>query len=328
MSSKIEFTREFGERVNRALSQIGLQDHLCDYASVDAVKKELLSILAAPVVERQPAGWDAEISGYTTMFVRKADRLESVRAHYEALGHTVTVNALYTTPPELAELQATIAQLESKLNRAINLDFERRAEIERLKGGQGEPAFQGRVQPWMLACFGTEISADRQERNHRFLEEALELVQACGATESEAHQLVDYVYGREIGDPVQEVGGVMVTLAALCLAHGMDMHAAGETELARIWTKVEQIRAKQKAKPAMSPLPGSYPDRTSQPAPVSVPEGWKLVPEVATLEMKNAGWQECERQGVDPEVIEMQTVWTALHLNAPICLDKVKEMNQ
>jgi hypothetical protein len=72
------------------------------------------------------------------------------------------------------ELQATIAQLESKLNRAINLDFERRetiakltvelkdfqwgasveaqagdearnevaslsAEIERLKGGQGEP---------------------------------------------------------------------------------------------------------------------------------------------------------------------------------------------
>ena len=51
----------------------------------------------------------------------------------------------------------------------------------------------------------------------------------------------------------------MVTLAALCLAHGEDMHAAGETELARIWTKVEAIRAKQAAKPKHSPLPAAAP---------------------------------------------------------------------
>lgn len=119
--------------------------------------------------------------------------------------------------------------------------------------------FQRRVRPWMLACFGAEIAADVQERNHRFLEEALELVQACGATASEAHQLVDYVYGRPAGEKVQEVGGVMVTLAALCLAQGIDMHAAGETELGRIWTKVEQIRAKQAAKPKHSPLPEHAP---------------------------------------------------------------------
>lgn len=116
-------------------------------------------------------------------------------------------------------------------------------------------SFQRRVQPWTQTCFGAEIAADVQERNHRFLEEALELVQACGATASEAHQLVDYVYGRPVGDKHQEVGGVMVTLAALCLAQALDMHAAGETELARIWTKVDQIRAKQAAKPKHSPLP-------------------------------------------------------------------------
>ena len=115
--------------------------------------------------------------------------------------------------------------------------------------------FQTDVQPWMLACFGPEISADVTERNHRFLEEALELVQAKGCTASEAHQLVDYVYGRAVGEPHQEVGGVMVTLAALCLAAGLDMHKAGEDELARIWTKVEKIRAKQAAKPKHSPLP-------------------------------------------------------------------------
>ncbi|NVE01247.1 hypothetical protein HUX62_24795 [Massilia sp. BJB1822] len=116
-------------------------------------------------------------------------------------------------------------------------------------------SFQQRVHPWMIACFGPMIAGDREERNHRFLEEALELVQACGCTASEAHQLVDYVYGRPVGDPPQEVGGVMVTLAALCLAQTLDMHQCGETELARIWTKVEQIRAKQAAKPKHSPLP-------------------------------------------------------------------------
>lgn len=115
--------------------------------------------------------------------------------------------------------------------------------------------FQQRVKPWLDACFGPEISNDKIERNHRFLEEALELVQACGCTQSEARQLVDYVYGRPEGEIHQEVGGVMVTLAAHCLAHGIDMHDAGETELARIWTKVEKIREKQANKPKHSPLP-------------------------------------------------------------------------
>ncbi|WP_206438178.1 hypothetical protein [Burkholderia stagnalis] len=114
-------------------------------------------------------------------------------------------------------------------------------------------SFQARVQPWMLECFGAKITTDRTERNHRFLEEALELVQACGCTASEAHQFVDYTFGRPAGEPAQEVGGVMVTLAALCLANELDMHAAGETELADIWTKVDKIRAKHAAKPKYAP---------------------------------------------------------------------------
>ena len=120
-----------------------------------------------------------------------------------------------------------------------------------------EKSYQSRVKPWLDACFGPQIAIDKTERNHRFIEEALELVQSTGCTRSEAHQLVDYVYGREVGDPDQEVGGVMNTLAALCLAHGLDMHEAGERELARVNQPhiLEKIRAKQKSKPKHSPLP-------------------------------------------------------------------------
>lgn len=115
--------------------------------------------------------------------------------------------------------------------------------------------YQEQIHGWMLSCFGYDISCDTVERNHRFIEEALELVQACGATKDECHQLVDYVYGRPVGEPFQEVGGVMVTLAALCTAQKLNMDEAGKKELKRAWNKVKEIREKQAAKPQFSPLP-------------------------------------------------------------------------
>jgi hypothetical protein len=118
-------------------------------------------------------------------------------------------------------------------------------------------SYQNRVRDWLYACFGKEIATDKVERNHRFLEEALELVQACGTTQEEAHKLVDYVFNRPVGEKFQEVGGVMVTLSALCNAQKLEMNEAGEAELARAWTVIEKIRAKQKAKPKFGPLPGS-----------------------------------------------------------------------
>ena len=137
-------------------------------------------------------------------------------------------------------------------------------EFAVLAGAMGDSSFQSRTDSWMAVCFGPEIAADRRERNHRFLEEALELVQAGRCTASEAHQLVDYVFGRPVGEKDQEVGGVIVTLSALCSAHNLDMNACGETELERIWQNVERIRAKHAAKPKHSPLPGSAPETLEQ----------------------------------------------------------------
>lgn len=111
-----------------------------------------------------------------------------------------------------------------------------------------KPSFQTRVHWWMVDCFGLKIAADLLERGHRFLEEALELVQAIGVTRDQCLALVDYVYGRPVGKPAQEVGGVMMTLSALCTAADVELDAAAEEELARVYTIIEVIRAKQAAK--------------------------------------------------------------------------------
>jgi hypothetical protein len=109
--------------------------------------------------------------------------------------------------------------------------------------------FQSRVLNWLMTCFSMEICRDPIERNHRFLEEALELVQSLGCTASEAHQMVDYVYDRPVGEPLQELGGVVITLNALASCHDMNLKDAGELELTRIWKKIDKIREKQAAKP-------------------------------------------------------------------------------
>lgn len=127
-------------------------------------------------------------------------------------------------------------------------------EAPRSHAGATEP-YQEQVRKFVLTCFGPQIADDVTERNHRFLEESLELVQAIGCTASEAHQLVDYVYGRPVGEPHAEAGGVMTTLAALCSANGLNMDQAGQDELRRVWGRIDIIREKQRAKPKHSPLP-------------------------------------------------------------------------
>lgn len=119
-------------------------------------------------------------------------------------------------------------------------------------------SFQEQCRAWVVEAFGEAYADSVLDRNHRFLEEALELVQACGCSQEDAHKLVDYVFGRPLGEKSQEAGGVMLTLAALCSVQNVNMELAGEIELnrARQPAVLEKIRAKQKAKPKFGPLPG------------------------------------------------------------------------
>lgn len=112
--------------------------------------------------------------------------------------------------------------------------------------------YQRMIDDWMEQCFqgATPVERRKKIRAARFLEEALELFQATECTEDDARALVAYVFGRPVGDPPQEVGGVMVTLAALCTPCGIDLNHAACTELERIHQPevMARIRAKQASK--------------------------------------------------------------------------------
>lgn len=98
--------------------------------------------------------------------------------------------------------------------------------------------------------FGEPNMKSIDERMIRFIEEAMELVQAGGMTQDMAHRLVDYVYGRPKEQEIhKEVGGVQITLFALADALGIDVETAYKTEFNRVKAKVDQCREKHRNKP-------------------------------------------------------------------------------
>lgn len=128
-------------------------------------------------------------------------------------------------------------------------------------------AFQMRVLFWMRRVWGhrfEEIGMNGKERQLRFLEEALETTQAGGLTREDVISVLNYTYNRPVGHLPQEVGGVYITLSALCTQAGIDMVAEGEKELERIHQPevMERIRAKHDLPPGEGPprgFPVDYP---------------------------------------------------------------------
>jgi cell division protein FtsB len=130
-----------------------------DFATHDRLR----ALLDAPVVERQPKAW---LTGKCIW-----EHKNSAQKHSDCTGQKV--EPLYTAPPELAELQATVARLTAENERlkdeaigqyakrvAVVEEIERLKsesfealyndaidEIERLKGGQGEAVAWGTMQP-------------------------------------------------------------------------------------------------------------------------------------------------------------------------------------
>lgn len=151
MSSKIEVSRELlalylsgdgGDWVEAGHELRALLAKSDDEGKVNNRQMGLMQFVekyAAPVVECQPAMAWALLNGNGQ--VRDLTARWDVAKNWDGL-----VQALYDAPPELAELQATIAQLKDEVGAAKG-EYDRSAnkvaqltdENERLKGGQGEP---------------------------------------------------------------------------------------------------------------------------------------------------------------------------------------------
>lgn len=154
-------------------------------------------------------------------------------------------------------------------------------------------SIQRRAGEWARLCFGPTIARDPVIRNHRFMEEAVELVQSLGCTRNEVLNIVDYVYGRDAGDPKQEVGGVAITLATLCAAHGMNVTRLAELEMRRI--ESPEVRAAIGKKSSNKPsFTDARPDRN---------DAWRNIAIVADDRVRKLSAiveQMCDDHGVDP----------------------------
>lgn len=96
---------------------------------------------------------------------------------------------------------------------------------------------QKRLMDWARAAFGESDATRLAQRGIRLLEEATEAFQACGGTAELVHRLVDYVFGRPIGELNQEIGGVSVALLVLAEAAGLDASTEENREIERILAK-------------------------------------------------------------------------------------------
>ena len=113
------------------------------------------------------------------------------------------------------------------------------------------------VEAWVRKTFGDKIMDSALERGLRVLEEAIELYQVQARagnpdkTRAIAHALVDAVFDKPPGVLAQEVGGLGVTLLALCAHHDMRLDSATRAEIDRIQSADrDKIRSKQKLKAA------------------------------------------------------------------------------
>ena len=100
---------------------------------------------------------------------------------------------------------------------------------------------QEHVLAWAIRTFGPE-AASPLERALRFLEESVELYQATthgqrGIAFDAIKKTVERVYSRPVGDVRREVGGVAVTLLALCEVAGVRLAEAERDE----WGRVQSI---------------------------------------------------------------------------------------
>jgi hypothetical protein len=226
-------------------------------------KERLAIMLGYPNMWDTAAYPNLEMAAIEALATKEADKksfytMDQMRNYAAGVLTTRTYVVVEALETEIAELEDRSRRAHSDGNPNsggiyYTISNELKGIVERVKKLGSHP-FQKRAMYWAKRCFGLTLATDIRERNQRFIEEALELVQACGLTRREALGAVNYVYGRPVGDKRQEVGGVYTTLAILCSAHNIDMVGEGERDLREIDNAetTGRIRLKREGKPDFS----------------------------------------------------------------------------
>ncbi len=85
-------------------------------------------------------------------------------------------------------------------------------------------------------------------RAFRALEEVIEINQVLGITRQKAHELVDQVFDKPVGELEQEAGGVAFTIVSLFSALGINMIHSGLGSVNEAYGRIDKIREKNKLK--------------------------------------------------------------------------------
>jgi NTP pyrophosphatase (non-canonical NTP hydrolase) len=93
------------------------------------------------------------------------------------------------------------------------------------------------VADWCVASFGEGAASSLPQRCVRLLEECIEAYQAGGGDPAMAHKLIDFVFGRPVGELAQEIGGVGLVLLSLANAAGVSADAEEKREVKRVLAK-------------------------------------------------------------------------------------------
>ena len=108
---------------------------------------------------------------------------------------------------------------------------------------------QEKVGDWIAGTCGYEVLANKQERNARFFEEAVEFVQTRQMTVAEMIAIILDKMTKPVGEPKQEAGGVIITFLGACESGNIDAQEAFDQE----WNRVQpmEVRNRIAAKSAL-----------------------------------------------------------------------------
>ncbi len=110
---------------------------------------------------------------------------------------------------------------------------------------------QRHMHEWSRAAFGHDEADSPTQRSLRLLEESIEAFQACGGDAAMAHNLIDFVFARPVGELKQELGGIAVCLLVLAEAVGLSADDMELIEMNRVLAKpIEHFTARNAAKNA------------------------------------------------------------------------------